>query len=172
MYVINVKFRDVFEVSLGECLDEIGVYVLWSDGAHAKPSYLGEGNLVARIGTHMQDEGKPFHHTKGLAGVAAILAPDRTIVRRKCDAQIVEYTLLWVAEMIGVPPLHNRSKGRFAAVAKRADQHDTIRINVTGRHPLRLGTTLSQAARLTWRWSPSDGEDDWELEFPWRRAAR
>ncbi len=164
MYVIDAEFIDIWEVSLATCLSEIGVYSLWSDGAaHSRPSYIGQGNVVERISAHMRDDEKPFWNQSSIAGSIALLTGGPN-TQRKADALVLELTLLEAAERLGVPPRHNRASGNRAALYRRGESHQTIRINVRGRHPLRVGVALPKAVRLTW----AERNGGWELErLPW-----
>lgn len=164
MEIINAKFRNLYDVSFGECLKEIGVYVLWSGHAQRRPTYLGEGHIVDRVATHMKSSDKPFSSSSTLDGCVAIM-DDGSEQKRKGDAEIIECTLLRAAEYLDLVPTHNSASGKRASLHRRGSRHETIRVNITGIHPLR-NTKLNGTARLTWRW-----EDGWELvEIPWRRS--
>ncbi len=164
MEIINATFRDIYDVSFGACLKEIGVYVLWSGHAQRRPTYLGEGHVVDRVVTHMRSWDKPFGSSSTLDGCVAIM-DEGGDAQRKSDAEIVECTLLHAAEQLDLVPTHNSAPGKRASIHRRGSLHDTIRVNIKGVHPLR-NTKLNGTARLTWRW-----EDGWELvEIPWRRS--
>lgn len=150
MHIINATFIDIHEISFGACLDEIGVYVLWSKHATRAPSYIGEGDVVARVAAHMRDARKPFLDNRVIDGCVAIMDPGHP-ARRKSDAEIVEFTLLEIADELGVSPTHNAAPGKFNPLDRRTDHHDTVRINVRGQHPLKFATKLRGTQTLTWR---------------------
>lgn len=167
MYVIDADFHDIFELSLGTSLAEIGVYVLWSDAAELRPSYVGEGRVVERIAAHLKDVDKPFISSRALAGRVALFQ-DGNLKQRKRDAEILECTLLHVADRLGIKPRHNRAPGKLGAIYGRGKGHEVLRVNVRGSHPLRRERVLSGTARMTWRWDDYEG---WFLdEVPWRRV--
>jgi hypothetical protein len=68
MHVIDACFRRLSEISIPDLLGEIGVYVLWSGRAKARPSYIGEGNVLSRLVNHHDRFSKPFD------GFAAVLS--------------------------------------------------------------------------------------------------
>lgn len=167
MYVIKAHFQDIHEISFGACLDEIGVYVLWSLNAIQRPSYIGEGDVVSRVAKHMTDDDKPFATNNSIAGCVAIIGREKQRVSRKRDAEIVERTLLDAADRLGVPPSHNKVGGKIASIDRRGEVHDTIRVSVSGMHPLREGVRLPSTVQLTWRRS-RDGLLELD-NLPWRR---
>lgn len=165
MKIVDAEFIDIHSVSLGGALEELGVYVLWSAGAYKRPSYLGEGDVVRRIVTHLKDGDKPFVGSRTLDGCVALFKDGAPAVR-KANAEIVEVTLLEAAHQIDLFPTHNRSRGKVAPLDRRGRSDDKIRVNIRGVHPLR-GGKLNATARLTWH---ADGDGGWRLENPWRRS--
>lgn len=150
MHIINATFIDIHEISFGACLDEIGVYVLWSKNATRAPSYIGEGDIVTRVAAHMRDARKPFLDNSVIDGCVAIMEPGHP-VRRKSDAEILEFTLLEMADDLGIFPTHNANGGKFNPLDRRTDHHDKVRINLRGQHPLRFGTRLRGRMVATWQ---------------------
>ncbi len=164
MYVIDLDFKSLHDISVAECLSSTGVYVLWSPNAWERPSYLGDGNVLSRISSHCNNSEKPF--ASGGDGYIALLDDGSNPRKLKTDAEVAENTLLEAARTLGVYPKFNKASGKLASVFRRGQQHDTIRVNVRGWHPLRWDVRIRGTARLTWRW-----DEDWVLdEMPWRHS--
>ena len=130
MRVIRVRFELLSEVTVDRLFEATGVYVLWSPRAQVRPTYLGEGYLLDRLGQHVRQFGP------GLVGAVAILGYDNT-VRLKEEAQIVEHLLLAAADRVDRAPSSNTSAGIRAGVEKIFRSHGILRVRVTGIDPLR-----------------------------------
>ena len=52
MHTIRVNFESLREVHLGNLFGACGVYVLWDSQAQARPTYIGEGNILKRLSDH------------------------------------------------------------------------------------------------------------------------
>jgi hypothetical protein len=132
MHVIHAHFERLSEIPVPMLLGELGVYVLWSGRAKARPSYIGEGNILNRLVTHHSRFAKPFD------GFAAVLShEDIPWQRAKADATIVEAMLLAVAEATDRKPSTNLASGKLRDLDDILRSHGKVRINVTGLDPLR-----------------------------------
>lgn len=84
MHVINAHFESLHVLPVSALFGAIGVYVIWSARADARPSYMGEGKLIRRfVNEHVERFGT------NMSGYVAILT-DRTAKQLKSDAEIVE----------------------------------------------------------------------------------
>ena len=165
MDIINTNFIRLNQVSVEELINKKGVYVLWSYDAWTKPSYVGEGMVLERIISHVKSSDKPFN--KGMGGIVTLFDNDHP-ARAKRNGEIVELTLLRVASVLGVSPRHNNSSGKSISIFKRGENHNTVRINFSGWHPLWWGVKINRTARITWKYI--DDYDGWQItEMPWRR---
>jgi hypothetical protein len=131
MIPIHVRFLRFSEVTVRDLLDYVGVYVLWTDTAAAKPSYIGEGaDLLSRIGVH-------YRNLPGFDGVVAL-------VEDKDEARIVEAALLHCADEVGLKPAKNIKMG--AKTLKDAvEAEGKIRVTVAGQDPLRAPESPAMA---------------------------
>lgn len=129
MKVVEAEFRPIERVDIYEAIGAIGVYVLWSPQAKARPTYIGEGNLLDRLGQHKGRYG-PF-----MGGLVAILGhePAKT---PKHHAEIVEAALLEVAQEVDRYPTDNVQNGRHSRIAAIMDNHETLRVTIKGHDPL------------------------------------
>jgi hypothetical protein len=167
MHVIDACFRRLSEISIPDLLGEIGVYVLWSGRAKARPSYIGEGNVLSRLVNHHDRFSKPFD------GFAAVLSrADVPWQRAKSNATIVETLLLHVAHDTDRAPAENLAPGSFRALDELFERHGTARVNVSGLDPLRApeeSPRIQGRKRIVLR---SAAVEDIELEHDWRYRRR
>ena len=49
MYTIYANFQRSRDVDLTETIGATGVYVFWDARANARPTYIGEGNILKRF---------------------------------------------------------------------------------------------------------------------------
>lgn len=162
MDIVNAEFHRLSELPITSFFGAVGVYVLWTKDAAARPSYIGEGSLLDRINDHI---GEWLGRTGD--GYAAVLGYN-TERPSKFDAEVVEGTLLEAARRLNRLPARNRQGPRTRAQWSRGQRgHSTIRVNIWGWHPLRWGARLSETAVFNWRWDDYEG---WYLDdtFPWR----
>jgi hypothetical protein len=54
MYSIYAEFQRFREVDLAELIGAVGVYVIWDAHAIARPTYIGEGNILKRFTDHVR----------------------------------------------------------------------------------------------------------------------
>jgi hypothetical protein len=163
MHIITVKFRRLSDLTIPDLLGEIGVYVLWDGHAKARPTYIGEGNVLQRLVRHESRFAKP------LDGFAAILTNStRTWQRAKADGTIVEALLLRVASDTDRRPAVNVAPGQLRALDDILGRHGTVRIHVRGCDPLRPPEelpTLTSSKQIILRES---GSGELEVQHDWR----
>lgn len=54
MYTIYAEFQRFREVNLVELIGVTGVYVIWDARSKARPTYIGEGNILKRFTDHVK----------------------------------------------------------------------------------------------------------------------
>lgn len=164
MMVVDAHFERLSEVSITSLLGSVGTYVIWTPDAVARPSYIGEGDILARILDHAGDR-----FGRNLDGYVAALGYS-TERQAKFDSELVEGTLLDAADLLGRFPAHNQQGPRVRALWSRlARGHRTIRVNISGWHPLRWNSRLENTSQFNWRYD--EREQCWQLDdrLPWRR---
>jgi hypothetical protein len=167
MEVIKAEFVPTESASVDYLLGETGVYVLWSGRAVSRPSYIGEGNVLARLVAH--DHEKRFGPK--LTGVVAVV--DGTPAQRKAHAVLLELTLFELAADLEIPPTHNIAPGRWAALAEKYGKgHGVVRFRFSGHHPVRLDTRLPGVQVVEWRYSGPEMNPNLDLVHPWHRSPR
>ena len=67
----TAEFQRFADTHPGDLFGESGIYVLWDGRAKACPTYIGEGNLLKRLGDHSQRNARRF--AKPLDGYIAII---------------------------------------------------------------------------------------------------
>jgi hypothetical protein len=167
MYTIDVDFRRLSRYAVPDLLGELGVYVLWDAYAKARPTYIGEGNILRRLVEHEN------RFTRPIDGFAAVLSRNGASYQRaKSNGAIVEAMLLGVAERTDRKPAVNVAPGQLRALADIFKKHGTVRINVTGLDPLRPPEeepVLSTTRRITLRKTPSGMI---AVEHEWRKRRK
>lgn len=163
MHVIHAHFERLSDISVPILLGEIGVYVLWSGMAKARPSYIGEGNILNRLVTHHDRFAKPFD------GFASVLShEDITWQRAKADATIVEAMLLAVAKDTDRTPSTNVASGKLRDLDDILRSHGTVRINVTGLDPLRPPEECPKLHAKKCIVLSFDQDEDFKVRHDWR----
>ena len=132
MHTINADFHRLSDISVIDLFGVIGVYVLWRGRALARPSYIGEGNILSRLVTYHGNLPNIFD-----GFVAALSHPEISSQKAKANAEIVETMLLWVAHDTDRVPRSNIAPGKFTALDRIFRNHGTVRINISGMDPLR-----------------------------------
>jgi hypothetical protein len=124
MRTIDLRFDSLDELPIAELFGVHGVYILWAPTATDCPTYLGEGVILSRLNEHVK------WLKSGVTGIAAVAESKR-------EAEIVEATLLWAAEMINRWPTQNVSTGKWRRIDTLLEKHTSLRINVRGKHPFK-----------------------------------
>jgi hypothetical protein len=167
VHTFPVLFERLSDLSISDLLGELGVYVLWDGMAEARPTYIGEGNILRRLVEHENRFARP------LDGFAAVLShPDIPWQRAKADGTIVEAMLLEIAEQTDRMPSVNVAPGQLRALDDIFEKHGTVRINVLGMDPLRPpegSPHIRDVRRVTLRKGPNGAV---EVDHPWRTRRR
>lgn len=132
MYSIVADFFRFSELHLADMIRAVGVYVIWDARAIAKPTYIGEGNILKRFADHSQRDGRRF--PLPWDGYVAIISGSTRGVH-KFESLAVERLLLDVARETDRLPVANKSPGSSAAVVSFCT-NETLRIAVQGFDPL------------------------------------
>jgi hypothetical protein len=104
MEIIHADFVPTASTPVDYLLGHMGTYVLWSTRASRRPSYIGEGNVLARMVKHVETYGS------NLTGVVAVLN-EGSEKQRKAHCELLEATLFEVAEALDISPTHNKAPG-------------------------------------------------------------
>jgi len=170
MHVIDAHFARLSDVAVTDLAGCIGTYVIWDSQAKARPSYIGEGNILKRFVQHLDRFAWPLD-----GYVAALRA--QTWQRAKADAEIVEALMLAVAENTDRKPSVNVASGKLRGLDSIFRSHGTVRINIRGYDPFtppRAARAINGIKRIVLR-DLSDGsalyEHDWQLRRRLRTAA-
>lgn len=165
MHVIEAQFERLSEIPVAVLLDQIGAYVLWDSQAKARPSYIGEGNILERLVEHVKWFALPLD-----GYVAPLDAP--TWRRAKAHAEIVEALLLEVAYRTDRRPNVNVASGKLLGLDAIFRLHGTLRVNVRGFDPLmppRIARPIVWVKQIVL----SDFSDGTALlEYDWRLRRR
>jgi hypothetical protein len=132
MYVIHTEFIGFRDVRLTELIGATGVYVIWDARAKARPTYIGEGNILKRFTDHVTRDGRRFAHPWN--GYVAIIAGSTRDVHKE-ESRAVERLLLDVADETDRMPIVNVHPGSAAAVLSFCEK-ETLRVTVSGYDPL------------------------------------
>ena len=164
MYTINARFLRFQDANLNDLIQAIGVYVIWDARAKARPTYLGEGNILKRFSDHAERDDRTFAHPWN--GYVAIIDGSAHGVHKE-ESRAVECLLLDVAAETDRLPVVNAHPGAKSAVIGFC-RNETLRIAISGFDPLlhpenatRLPGTKEIKAR-------ADGENSYTLEHDWR----
>lgn len=167
MHIIDIHFEKMTYMPITYVLGSIGVYVIWDSQAKARPSYIGEGNILKRLVEHNNRFARP------LDGYVALLdiSPWQ---RAKADAEIVEALLLEIASATDRSPSVNVAWGKLRRVEGIFERHGTLRVNVRGFDPFIHPATarpLVATKRITVR-PDNDGDMLCEHNWKWRSRYR
>ena len=165
MHVVDVEFARLSDISVAFLLGRIGAYVLWDSRAKARPSYVGEGNILKRLVEHIERFALPLDGYVGPLN-------EPTWQRAKAHAEIVEALLLEVAYRTDRRPSVNVAPGKLRRLDAIFRSHGTLRVNVRGFDPLippRVARPIAGVKQIVLR----DFTDDTVLlEHDWRFRRR
>jgi len=163
MEIVRAEFFRLDEVPLSSLIGAVGVYVIWDGKAQSRPTYIGEGSILERVGQHASRFTRPFD------GYLAVLG-DWSAKRPKREAEILEAVLLAVASDTDRLPTQNRAPGKMREIDRIFRSHGTLRIGVTGYDPLLIpgqARASTRAKTATVRYVADDLpyilEHDWRL---------
>jgi hypothetical protein len=72
VYTIYAEFQRFRDINLVELIGAAGVYVIWDAHSKARPTYIGEGNILKRFTDHVKRDNRRFAHPWN--GYVAIIA--------------------------------------------------------------------------------------------------
>jgi len=154
MRSVSATFHRFDRVSLWNVLQNTGVYVLWTEQGRRGPSYIGEGDLVNRLGSHS-------HSAKGpIDGVVAL-------TEDKEEARLVEAALLWCADEMGVRPRGQIKIGQ-KTLKDCCGECSLLKVHIRGQDPMRAPSSPVMTGTKTIEF---ELDEDGELLFsmPWNR---
>src|SRR2546430_10167294 len=120
MEIVRAEFFRLDEVPLSSLIGAVGVYVIWDGKAQSRPTYIGEGTILERVGQHASRFTRPFD------GYLAVLG-DWSAKRPKREAEILEAVLLAVASGTNSLPTKNRAPGKMREIDRIFRSHGTLR---------------------------------------------
>ena len=132
MYTIHAEFQRFRDINLVELIGASGVYVIWDARSNARPTYIGEGNILKRFTDHVKRDNRRFAHPWN--GYVAIIAGSTRDVH-KYESTVVERLILDVAEITDRKPQVNVHPGHIGRVL-RFCRDEMLRIAVSGYDPL------------------------------------
>ena len=131
MYKIDVVFSKLHEMYISDFLCAVGVYVIWDAKAKARPTYIGEGNILKRFTDHVKRDGRTFAHPWD-GYVAAVKGSTRDV--HKGESKAVERLLLEIADAIDCCPSANIHPGHSSSVLSYC-QNEQLRVVISGYDP-------------------------------------
>ncbi len=167
MHIINAHFEKFTTAPVYSLLGSIGVYILWDRQAKARPTYIGEGNILKRLVEHTNRFAAPLH------GYVAVLDTDPW-QRAKADAEIVEALLLAVANNTDRAPSTNVAPGKLRRIEDIFAAHGILRVNVRGFDPFSHPATsrpLTSTKQIIVR-PCEDGSLLCDHDWQWRRRMK
>ncbi len=166
MYTIQTDFQRFRDVDLTELIGATGVYVIWDAHAKARPTYIGEGNILKRFTDHVKRDNHRFAHPWN--GYVAIIAGSTQDVH-KTESTVVEHLILGVAKDTDRAPQVNVHPGHASRVLRLCGD-ETLRIAVSGYDPL-MNPTESKVLRRAKEikvWASDDRLNHYEFDHEWR----
>lgn len=128
MIPINVTFQRLDEISVSDALGMVGVYVLWDNRSTARPTYIGQGNVINRLSEHAGRFALPI---LGYAAFIEKQSPKKTKLRLLA----IETLLLYVGASTDRYPNNNASQGSYGRLWDALEDHSTLRLSVRGYDP-------------------------------------
>ena len=167
MHTIYADFQRFRDVNLAELIGAIGVYVIWDARAKARPTYIGEGNILKRFTDHVTRDGRRF--ARPWNGYVAIIAGSTHNVH-KSESTVVERLILDVAKDTDRQPQVNVHPGHLSRVL-RLCRDEMLRVAVSGYDPL-IHPAESKPLSITKEikvWHEPDGTYDFGHDWRLRR---
>lgn len=130
MEVIRAEFLRFQDWSFYDSVNgenQTGVYVIWDSLNKAKPTYIGQGNVLQRIASHHIQFYKPIN------GYIAFFIGTKSIT--KDSSEIIEAALLEISKEVDRYPTQNQATGNLKCVLKKFDKHRKIKIYIKGYDP-------------------------------------
>jgi hypothetical protein len=132
MHTIRVNSIRFHDLHIGDLFGRVGVYVIWDARAKARPTYIGEGNILTRFADHSNRDKRKF--ARPLDGYVALLG-DKQEKYAKFEGKAVERLLLDVAKDTDREPTVNINPGAASVVGLLCETESTLRIVVQGCDP-------------------------------------
>lgn len=169
MYTIKVKFQRFGEIHLADLIGATGVYVIWDAHAKARPTYIGEGNILKRFSDHVNRNDRTF--ARPWDGYVALMTGSTHGVH-KVESKAVERLLLGVAGETDRLPVVNVHPGSTSAVLFLC-KRETLRIAVSGFDPFMPPSAARPLATFKEIKIRPGGANIYESQHDWRlRRAR
>jgi hypothetical protein len=163
MHRIEALFQSFDEVTFPDLFRAVGVYVIWDARQVAKPSYIGQGNILKRFASeHASRFAAPIQ------GYLAILG-DTSRTAYKLDAVALELLLLEIAAETDRYPTVNAAPHAYGSIDKLVARHGTVRIAMSGLDPFCPPWRPRLFRPRTWITVRPDGD---AIEHPWRMRRR
>jgi hypothetical protein len=115
------------------------VYVIWAGRSIARPTYIGEGAILKRLGDHVGRFPQPWDGFVAVTGEVGQPTAKR-------EGEIVEALLLEVASRVDRYPTENSAPGRMNRIDPIFRSHGVLRVWIKGCDPLGIPW---QTGRLT-----------------------
>ncbi len=145
MESISVTFNRLPDLTFEGLCYAVGVYVLWAGKSLARPTYIGEGDIMDRLGKHRRRFPRPMD------GYVAILG-DGEARTTKRHGEVVEAVLLAIAERVDRYPTRNKKGGKLRYLNRFFAAHATVKLVFDGYDPLlEPGVTCPMSTRRTVR---------------------
>ena len=165
MITIEANFTRFADLHISNLFGVVGVYVLWDARAIARPTCIGEGNVLKRLGDHSHREERKFF--RPVDGYVAILGEKKRNFS-KDESKAVERLLLDVANDTDRLPAHNVDPGAASIVRSFCDIEPTLRIKVTGYDPFFHPDKAKRLRRAMEIRAHRDGDSSYDFEHDWR----
>ena len=165
MYTIHAEFQRFRDINLVELIGASGVYVIWDARSKARPTYIGEGNILKRFTDHVKRDNRRFAHPWN--GYVAIIAGSTRDVH-KYESTVVERLILDVAEITDRKPQVNVHPGHIGRVL-RFCRDEMLRIAVSGYDPLIPPAEAKPLPRVKEikATASADSDDEYDFTHDW-----
>src|SRR5947208_11190156 len=129
MESISITFKRLPDLTFDWLCYAVGVYVLWAGKSIARPTYIGEGDMMDRLRKHRRRFPRPID------GYVAILGENEARTTKR-HGEIVEAVLLAIAEQVDRYPTHNKKGGKLGYLNKFFANHATVKLVFDGYDPI------------------------------------
>jgi hypothetical protein len=126
---LRVYFKRFSDITLKELLSSIGVYVIWDSQSKAKPTYIGEGNLLSRLAEHDDRFAEPLDGYVATTGRV-------TKKGAKIDGRIIEALLIRIGEETDREPKYSEQPGHWNDIIATCRINNKLKVYIDGYDPL------------------------------------
>ena len=165
MYTIYADFQRFRDINLADLIGATGVYVIWDARARARPTYIGEGNVLKRFTDHVKRDNRRFAHPWN--GYVAIIA-GRTRGVHKTESTVVERLLIDIAKATDRQPKVNVHPGHVNRVLAFC-RDEMLRVAVSGYDPLIPPVESRPLTRLREIRVTAFDDGEYEIASDWSR---